>query len=179
MRNLKALNTEKSIESSKLVFDETWVDKFEKWGLYLLCFYVFVLPFTIFFDPYRDINKTGNEYYIVFFLSIISTYIFYRKATEKKLTEIIGKSDIDKNKELVNNYCSELGYEKYRNSKILLIYNSENLFGWGSQHQVSRIFMFKENKIYFTIIKDGFKLNFPVLFSQFILKNDLLKLLQK
>jgi hypothetical protein len=179
MRNLKALNIKKSIESSKLVFDEAWIDKFDKWVIYLLCIWGFVLPFTIFFDPYRDTNKTGGEYYIVFFLSLISIYVLYRKATEKMLTEIIAKSDIDKNIELVNNYCSELGFEKYRNSKNLIIYNSESAFGWGSQHQVSRIFMFKENKVYFTIIKDGFKLNTPVLFSQFILKNDLTKLLRK
>ena len=120
-----------------------------------------------------------DRYYIVFILSLISLYIIYRKATEKNLTEIITKSDLEKNKEIVNNYCSSLGFEKYRYSKNLIIYNSNNAFGWGSNHHVSRIFIFKENRIYFTMIKDGFKLNAPVLFSQFILKNDLSKLILK
>ena len=176
MRNLKALNIEKSISGAKLVFEENWLDKLDRLAIYLICIWGFILPFAVFFDPNRDRNKTGNEYYLFFFMSIFCIYILYRKAKETRLTEILGNSSQDKNKELVNNYCFDLGFDRVRNSKNLIIFNSDKTFGLGSNYHVSRIFIFKENRVYFTVIQDSYRSNVPVLFTQFILKKDLEKL---
>ena len=76
----------------------------------------------------------------------------------------------------MNNYCFDLGFDRVRNSKNLIIFNSDKAFGLGSNYHICRIFIFKENRVYFTVIQDSYRSNVPVLFTQFILKKDLEKL---
>lgn len=71
-----------------------------------------------------------------------------------------------------------MGFEKYRNAKNIIIYNSNKFYDLNSNYKKSRIFLFEGRKIYFTMIQDGWRLNVPVLFSQIILKNEIKKLVK-
>lgn len=172
MRSLKNLDVKKSIELNKLVYSESWFDIFGTFVFYLFCCYGFIMPFLIYLDSYRDYSKTGFEYYLIFILSLFFAYSIYRKATEKFLTKIESKNDIEKNKLLINEYCEKKGFEKYRNSKNVIIYNTEIPFNFNSNYKISRIFLLSESKIYLTILRED-KLNIPVLFSQISLKRDI------
>ncbi|QDW19579.1 hypothetical protein [Flavobacterium sp. KBS0721] len=172
MRSLKNLNVKKSIEQNKLVYSESWLDKFGSYIFYLFCLSGFITPFLIFYDPYRDHSKTGFEYYLVFILSIFFVYSFYRKATEKRLIKIVSKYDAKENNLLINEYCEKKGFEKYKNSNNVIIYNTEMALNFNPNYKISRIFLLKGNSIYFTIIREN-KLNTPVLFSQISLKRDI------
>ena len=172
MRSLKNLNVKKSIEQNKLVYSESWLDKFGSYIIYLFCLSGFITPFLIFYDPYRDHSKTGFEYYLVFILSIFFVYSFYRKATEKRLIKIVSKYDAKENNLLINEYCEKKGFEKYKNSNNVIIYNTEMALNFNPNYKISRIFLLKGNSIYFTIIREN-KLNTPVLFSQISLKRDI------
>ena len=176
MRSLKKLDIEKSIELKKLVYVENWFDKLDRFVIYIFFSWGFVLPFLIFFDPYRDYSKTGFEYYLIFIFSLFCGYVVYRKATEKKLCEINSKYNADENKKLINEYCEQKGYEKYRNSTSIIIYNTENSFNINSNYKISRIFILDNKNIYITMIKENYKLNIPVLFSHLILKKDIEKI---
>ncbi len=177
MRNLKNLDIEKSITKSKLVYSESWSDIFDTILLFILFSFLFICPFLIYFDPYRDYSKTGTEYYLLFFMSLFFAYAIYRKATEKHLTKIISKYDAERNRAIISKYCNKLGCKRAINSKELIIYNkSPDALALNSVYQSSRIFFLDKNNIYMTMIKKGRKTNFPVLFSQLFLKADIKKL---
>ncbi len=176
MRNLKNLNIEESINRKKLIYTERWFDKLDRFVIYLCFTWGFVLPFLIYFDPHRDYAKTGIEYYIVFIFSLFCAYVVYRKATEKKLTEINSQFDSEENRKLINKYCEEKGFEKYRNSKNIIIYNSESAFNIKPNYKVSRIFLLNNQSVYVTMIKENYKINIPVLFSQIFLTKDIEKI---
>ena len=179
VRSLNKLDIEKSIELKKLVYVESWFDKLDRFVIYIFFFFFFILPFLIYFAPYRDYSKTGFEYYLIFILSIFCAYVVYRKATEKKLCEINSKYDAEENRKLINQYCEQMGYEKYRNSKNIIIYNTESSFNINPNYKISRIFLLNNKSVYITMIKENYKLNIPVLFSQLILKKDIEKITKK
>lgn len=176
MRSLKNLDIRKSIEQNKLIYSEDWFDKFDTIMIYMCFSVAFVVPFLIYFDPYRDYSKTGIEFYLFFILSFHSLHVIYRKATEKKLTKIVSKYNAQENKLIINEYCENKGFEKRRNSGNLIIYNNLNYLAINSRFQTSRIFILDKNDIYFTMIKENQKMNIPVLFSQIVLKRDIQKL---
>ena len=178
VRNLKNLNIDESIKRKKLIYTENWFDKLDKIVIYIFFSWGFVLPFLVYFNPHRDFTKTGIEYYLLFLFSIFCGYVIFRKATEKKLTEIESQFDIEKNKEIINEYCQKMGFEKYRNSKNITIYNSVNTLSLNSNYKTSRIFLLDNKKVYLTMIKENYKMNIPVLFSQIILKKEIEKLIK-
>ena len=79
----------------------------------------------------------------------------------------------------INEYCQKMGFEKYRNSKNITIYNSVNTLSLNSNYKISRIFLLDNKKVYLTMIKENYKMNIPVLFSQIILKKEIEKLIKK
>ena len=168
MRSLKNLNIKKSIEQNKLVYSEDWFDKFDRIAIYMFFSWGFLTPFLVYFNPHRDYSKTGIEFYLLFIFSLFCAFTIYRKATEKQLTKIVSKYNAEENKLLINEYCEKKGFEKYRNSGNIIIYNRHN-----PRDQTSRIFILDKNNIYLTMIKEGHKFNFPVLFSQISLKRDI------
>lgn len=178
MRNLKNLNIDESIKRKKLIYTENWFEKLDQFVIYIFFSWGFILPFLVFFNPHRDLTKTGIEYYLLFIFSIFCGYVIFRKATEKKLITIESPFNIEKNKEIINEYCQKAGLEKYRNSKNIIIYNSVNSLSFNSNYKISRIFLLDNNKVYLTMIKENYKMNIPVLFSQIILKNEIEKFIK-
>jgi len=178
MRSLKNLNVKKSIEQNKLVYSESWLDKFDKLTIYMFFSWGFINPFLIYFDPYRDKSKTGIGFYLLFIFSFYCLYVIYRKATEKRLTKIVSKYNKEENKLLINQYCEKKGFKKRRNSGNIIIYNNLNYLAISQRFQTSRIFILDKNDIYLTMIKENQKMNIPVLFSQISLKRDLKNLCQ-
>jgi len=178
MRSLKNLNIRKSIEQRKLVYSENWFDKFDAITIYMFFSWGFLMPFLVYFNPYRDYSKTGIEFYLLFIFSLFCGFTIYRKATEKQLTKIVSKYNAEQNKLYINEYCQKKGFEKYRNSGNVIIYNNLNYLAINSRFQTSRIFILDKNDVYFTMIKENQKMNIPVLFSQIFLKRDIKKLCQ-
>ncbi len=177
MRQIQNLNIQKSINKQKLIYKESWLDIFDKIIIYLFFLWGGILPFLIFFDPYRDFSKTGFEYYLLFFWTIFCAYVIYRKATEKKLTKIRSNYTQEKNREFITEYFEQNNYERYKNASNILIYNEENDFSFNPNHQTSRIILLDNNDVYTTVIKDNFRLNIPVLYKHISLRKDLRKIL--
>lgn len=179
MRNLKDINIEKSIEQKKLIYPQKWFEKLDSPGIYFIYCMCFSFPFLIYFDPYRDKTKTGIEFYLLFIVSLSSIYAIYRKATEKRLSEIVTQNDIAANKKLVKKYCEKLGYVQSKNSKgskNLYIFDATGFISMRPTNKTLRIFIFNNHSIYFTTIKDNVVWNPPVFITHIILKNDLEKL---
>lgn len=177
MRELKQLNIEESITQEKLIFKESWLDKFDTIIIYLFFGWASVIPFIIYFDPHRNQNETGIFYYVPFLLTLLGIWVIYRKATEKKLIKVSSKFYEDENRELIKVYFNKEKFEKNRDSKRLIIFNEDADFNINPNYKTSYIFLFDKNYVLFTVIKERFKLNLPTLIKHLILKRDLKKLL--
>ncbi|CAM3586677.1 hypothetical protein FSS13T_22600 [Flavobacterium saliperosum S13] len=176
MRQLKNLNVHKSINTKSLIFEENFGDKLDRITIYLFFTYFGIMPYL-----YADFSKDNQNiyYFISSLLSLFCLYVVYRKATEKNLNKIETFNSLEINREIINNYCKQKGYQKQRNSNNILIYIEENPYTLSNSYHTSRIFLLDNNDVYFTIIKDNFRLNIPVLISQIILKSDMKKIFKK
>lgn len=178
MRSLKNLDIEKSIESQKLVFDESWFDKFDTITSYFMFLsLIFCSIFGI-----VEIKLSANsdfEYFIYACVLIFGLYIFYSKLTEKNLKEI--KFDI--HKEEAKRRILEYGKKHhFRISKISsnLIFLNEpiNSFSsWGEEK--TTIVFFKNQSVFYTLIQNGRNANPPVLLSQHFIRKDFKKILNQ
>lgn len=88
MRSLKNVNIKKSIETKRLVFDESWYDKSDTYFQYFvyLILILFPIPAIQLINP--TTQNSNFEYAIFFIPIIIGLYSLYCKLTEKNLKEI-------------------------------------------------------------------------------------------
>jgi hypothetical protein len=179
MREIKKLNPEESISKRRLVFDESWLDKFNRLTVYLVFSPLIFLPVIMFFN---EKNTNPNDTFIlhyVFPISIlIGLYIFYRNATEKLLSKINTDLARQEARRLLLEYAEKEGFEIYRKSSDCLIFN-ETYSDFSSDYKKTRIFFIQDNIVLFVVIRDSFKLNIPTLFTHLFLKRDIIRLLKK
>ncbi|MFP3832791.1 hypothetical protein [Chryseobacterium sp. SIMBA_028] len=178
MRLLKELKITESIQYKKLVFEESWSDKFDTLTIYFA--YLTLAGFALFgFSQIKPSLNSSFEYIILLILLTSSLYIIYCKFTEKKLKEI--KFTISK-AEAKNRIIKYAQGHNYRISKaadnLIFLNEATGIYSPGNYEQTYIIFL-KSNVILYTVIKEGSKSNFTVLFSQHLIKRDFKKMLQK
>ncbi|MHA3047696.1 hypothetical protein JSO59_010125 [Riemerella anatipestifer] len=178
MRQIKDLKIKESIEKQKLIFKESWLDVADRITIFFFFSWGAILPFLIFFDPYKNSTEGGFEYYLPFLATFFCIYVIYRKATEKKLSEIETKNSQEENRKIITEYFEKNNFERYRNASNILIYNEENDFAINPRYQTSRIILLDKNKVYSTVLKENFRLNIPVLTKHIFLSKDLKKILK-
>lgn len=178
MRSLKNLDIEKSIESKKLVFDESWFDKFDTIGIYfiisILIFYIFLV--------FKEIIPSPNntlEYFVFISLLVFCLYSLYCKLTEKNLKEI--KFDIHKEeaKRRILEYGKKHHFRISKISSNLIFLNepTSSISNWGEEKTV--MIFFKDQSVFYTLIQNGRNANPPVLLSQHFIRKDFKKILNQ
>lgn len=178
MRSLKKINIPKSIQSKKLIFEESWSDKFDTFFIYFISLVLIGASILCFKEIQPSLNN-DMEYFLLICSLIFSFYVIYCKFTEKQLKEI--EFDISKNeaKARIIEYGKKHNYRMPRTSGNLIYLNEiADPYSLQNLEQTTVIFL-KENAILYTVIKEGSRSNFPVLFSQYSIKMDLKKLLQE
>ncbi len=168
MRRIVKINVSNSIKSLKLIFLE---DRFEKLDVFFT--QIVFLGGIYMCSSVYFIDKQSNEEYIKYFLPFVILfllYCIYRKAIEKKLTEINTIFDTKTNREILLNFFKDKDYEVSRDSKECLILNQG---GYLLSQTISTVILISDNKIYFTILKQGFRMDPPVLYSHITLKKEL------
>ncbi|HXU27108.1 MAG TPA: hypothetical protein VN698_07740 [Bacteroidia bacterium] len=177
MRRIVKIKVSESIIKNKLIFQEDWTDKFDRFVIYLFfsCFLVYPII------SYYDTSSLGpNDRFVLYSFCPMSIlfglYVIYRKATEKHLFKVNSAFDKQKNKQLLLNYAAKYGWQVYKNSNDCLIFNEQTSY-FNSRYKKSMIFIVKDNLVLFTILKDNYRLNIPSLTSHLFLKHDLKKLL--
>ncbi|WP_306619166.1 hypothetical protein [Chryseobacterium ginsenosidimutans] len=175
---MKNLDIEESIASKKLIFEESWWDKFDTFTNYFM-FVILMVP-AIF--GLGDIKPSANsEFEYLFYICpfIFGLYAFYCKFTEKNLKEIkftIHKEDA---KQRILEYGKKYDYRISKISNNLIFLNEPTSgYSLGNYEKTIMIF-FKDESILYTLIKESARLNVPVLFSQHIVRIDLKKILKK
>lgn len=178
MRNLKNLDIEKSIQIKKLVIEENWLDKFDIFVNYLTFSVLIFSSFLVI----KDINPNSPNdtvgYFIIPLIIVFSSYAIFCKFSEKKLKVINFKIHREEAKQRILEYGKQNNYRVSKISNDLIVLNrSTNDYGLGNQERTICIF-FTDDEILYTLIRDGFRLNFPVLFSQHFVRADFKKILK-
>ncbi|HCN49175.1 MAG TPA: hypothetical protein DIT10_08780 [Chryseobacterium sp.] len=178
MRSLKKLKITESIQSKRLVFKESWFDKFDTVTIYL----AFLLLAGISILCLREIKPSLNnslEYFLSTTSLIFSFYVLYSKFTEKYLKKITFDIHKQEAKKRIIEYGKKYNYRITKVSGNLIFLNEPtDLYSFGKNYEQTTIIFFEDNAILYTLIKEGSRSNFPVLFSQYLTRMDLKKILR-
>jgi hypothetical protein len=179
MRTLKDLDIEKSIKSRKLIFEESWFDKSDSFISYLI--FVALGIFSVMcldqINPQSSNDRVG--YYLFPIIISLCLYGFYCKFFEKNLREIKFSIHKEDAKQKILEYGKKYHYRISKISDNLIFLNEPtDDFGMKNTEKTILVF-FKGDAILYTLIKEGSRLNFPVLFSQHLTRRDFKKILKK
>jgi hypothetical protein len=178
MRRLKNLEITESIKYRKLVFDENYLDKLDAFTIYLAFISIIVNSALLF----REITPSKNnslEYIILIFVISFSVYGLYCKITEKRLKEIKFNIHKEDAKQRILEYGKKYNYRISKISNNLIFFNEPTDVYNSGHHEMTTIIFFKDDAILYTLIKEGAKINAPVLLSQHLTRLDLKKTLNK
>ncbi len=175
MRFIKNIDIEESIFRNKLVFQEEWRDKLDRFIVYLFFSEFIIFPaFSVFELDQNNVNDKFVLFTILPLSMLFGIYVIYRKATEKYLITVPTPFDKQKNKQLLITFAEENNLEIYRKSNGCLIFN-ESLDDFNRSYKKSIVLIPLDNQVLFTILKEQYKLNLPTLTSHLFLKHDLKK----
>jgi hypothetical protein len=178
MRILKNLDINKSIKTKRLVFEESWYDKFDTFTVYFLCLGL-IWPSIFYFSRLESFLENKFEYFLLGILLLSGLYLLYCKFSEKKLKEIKFNIHKEEAKKRIIEYGKKYNYRISKiSSNLILLNEPTNSFNLNDNEQTIWVF-FKEDMILYTLIKEGYKTNFPVLFSQHFTKKDFIKILNQ
>lgn len=179
MRRLTNLNTAKSISEGQLVFQEEWLEVFQRLVIYF-GFGIMALgaAVVLFIADYSNQNDVFIAVIICPIVIICSVYIVYRKAAEKHLIEITTNFRREENKQLLIHFARDKHLDISRKSGDLLVFTMP-LDGTSPEHKQSFIFIVRDQLVLFTTLKDQFRLNMPVLRSHLSMKRDLVSWFDK
>jgi hypothetical protein len=179
MRTLRKLNPEESISKRRLIFDEDWLDKFNRLTVYIVFFPFIFLPIVMLLnEKFVGPNDEFILHWVLPASFILGVYTWYRNATEKRLIKVDAQFDSQTIRKLLLEYAKKNQYEIYRKSNGYIILNDTYSY-WSSKYKKTGIFFSQDNLLLFTVIRDGFRLNLPTLFTHLFLKRDLIIMMQK
>jgi len=179
MRTLINLDINKSIESRKLIFEESWFDKLDDFINYL----IFIALGSCSVLCLKEINPLSSNdrvgYYLFPLIIVFCLYGFYCKFSEKHLKKIRFYIHREEAKQKILEYGKIYNYRISKISNNLIFLNEPiNDFSFGNQEKTIVVF-FENDTILYTVIKEGTRLNLPILFSQHFTRRDLRRILQK
>ncbi|RQO38066.1 hypothetical protein DBR39_14410 [Chryseobacterium sp. KBW03] len=178
MRPLKKLKITESIQSKKLVFEESSYDKFDTISIYF-GFSVLAVATLFFLKDLTFSLNSGLEQFILTCLLIFSLYVLYCKFTEKHLKQITFTIHKEEAKKRILEYGKKHHYRISKISGNLIFLNEPcDIYSPGKDYEQTTIVFFKDNTILYTFIKEGSRSNFPVLFSKYLTKMDFKKILR-
>lgn len=172
MERMNNLNIGESLEEGKLVFSESFSNKTGDIMLYVVLGFFVLLPFYLLLVQ----SQLNPVFYLLFFLAGFSLYIIYRKAVEKRLISMSSRYGLKKNIALIRSYCENKGMTTIMSSENCAIFSEADFFYLDSEAAILRVFLFKNNEVYFTIVKDNPRVNLPVV-TRYFLRNDLKQML--
>lgn len=178
MRSLKNVQITESIERKKLIYNESFSDKIDKYMIYLV--FIALTYFSII--GMYEIKPSANsdfEYILYISIFIFGSYISYCTFTEKKLKEISFNMREEEAKRRILDYGKK-GHFRITKIASNLIFLNEPINNLSKLNEErTTIIFFRNQSILYTIIKNGTKINAPVLLSQHLIRKDLKKILSQ
>jgi hypothetical protein len=124
VRRITKIDVNESVSRHKLIFQEEWLDKFDRFFVYIFFSGLIFYPaLTIFEADFDNPNDKFISLTILPLSILIGLYVVYRKATEKLLFTLATPFDSQKNKKILLAYAEKQQLEIYRKSNDCLILN--------------------------------------------------------
>ncbi|SHG39344.1 hypothetical protein [Chryseobacterium vrystaatense] len=178
MRTLKNLNINKSIESEKLIYEESWCSRFDTVSIYFL-FLTLIWGTILCFSELESFSKNGLEYTFLTSAMGFCLYALYCKFSEKRLKKIKCSISKEEAKKRILEFGKKYNYRISQRSGNLIFLNEPTDSFCPEKYEQTTIVFFKDNEILYTLIKEGVKTNFPVLFSQHLTGIEFRKILNQ
>ncbi|KQS93632.1 hypothetical protein [Chryseobacterium sp. Leaf394] len=106
----------------------------------------------------QTFNENERLFICVFiFASLLTILIAFKKVTEKRLKIVETKNTEQENKNQLKKISHEIGWFEFRNDLNISIFYEDA----GDWNKYTKIFLFKDNKIYYTVLTERFRLNYP------------------
>lgn len=176
MRTLNNLDSRKSIQFRKLIFDESNSDVSDRILSYLI-FSGFVLVSLFLILDNIVSNEASFSLIFPFLIMMIGLRGIYCRFTEINLKEI--RTDIrpEEIKRRLINYSKRKKYTFYQATEHLFFLNEPAFKGFSGYDQTTYIFI-NEGKVLYTLLKETTRFNTPVLFAQYFKARDLKRILR-
>jgi hypothetical protein len=180
VRNLSNINIKESIRRKRLVFKENFS--------YIINISFIILYFSLAFAMsiafnYQWLTSDGLDIFtnllLLPLISFLCLCIVWRKLSEKRLAQIQTNSKKEDTIRTLVEYARSRKYSLYMRSPQCLIFTmpSSMIDIFSFTQYKSFIILLDEDRILFTILTKGARLDLPVLFTHLIIRNDLKKLL--
>lgn len=93
-------------------------------------------------------------FFLLWFAAIFSLVSLYTKLIEQKLVCISTANTMEQNKRIIRQFCEGREWDRARGHNQLMVYSTSYNFGMSDLGLVNidRIFIFNDNKVYFTVI---------------------------
>ena len=174
---ITSINFDQSIKSGKLKFKKNFEFYFE------ITFQIFInltliLGLIINLFNWKEYGTNEKSFFIVFIIfTLCFNFLLFKKLTENNLVKIITKNSTLENKEIILNYLKQNNIQIVGNNKNIFIavddHGNTAPLTWKKNHI---ILLFHQNQIFFTLLTERQKVNFPSFFDKLSLKKDLIKI---
>ena len=157
MKLITQINFTKSIDKKWLIYKESYYDKFDTLTHILATLALSYSTYVTFISKDKLNENEKFVIYLFIFASTVICFVTFKKLTEKRLKVIETKNTEQENKKQLKKLSQEKGWFEYRSNPNTLIFHEDA----GDWNKYIKIFLFKDNKIYYTILTERFKLNYP------------------
>lgn len=166
MKRIYELNFTKSINKKRLIYKESYYDKFDT---FTHLFIAIVMCYSVYRMFVNQGNLNENErffIYLYFIASLAVCFITFKKLTEKRLKTFETRNSEEENKQLLIKLSKDKGWAEFRNTSNILIFYDDA----GDWTKYTKIFLLKNNRIYYTVLTERFKLDYPTLTQNYSVK---------
>ncbi len=135
-----------------------------------------ICPFLIYAYELDYTNPNSNEEFIMMvvlpFLILLGVYMSYRKITELRLKKIRTEFDSSLNQKLILEFAKQNDFSIRRKTNYIVLDKTSLMNPLIGK---TTILFTDDRSIYFTMILDGPKVNFPTIISHFIFERHMKK----
>jgi hypothetical protein len=178
MRTLNNIDIIKSIDSKKLQYDKGWGEYFDALIFPVAIIFGFVVcPLLILFFEI-DLNNPNEKfigYTVLPLVIIIGSNLAIRKITELHLKTIPTTFNEQDTFDSIILFSENENYKIRRKSNYCIVMDQ---FKDDSKFARTVVLFITDNKLYFTMIQDNFKINTPTFISHILFKRNLKRWLE-
>lgn len=159
MRVFPNFNVSKSIEQKRLIYKISFLEKVDVF-IHILIFFGFIYGLFALYSSQKEFNENERFFiYIIGGFTLFSGLLMFKKLTEKRLKSVKTNNTKEKNVEIINKIAKENGWFRYKNSNDILIFCEESEFF----SNYIKIFLLRNDMIFYTVLTERFRLNYPTL----------------
>lgn len=169
------IKRKESLEKGIFLYHIDWFDHFKQVICIILLLGIVCLSIFLFLKvDFKNVNEKILSVVVMPLVLLFACYGLYRKLVERRLAKIYTSRQPTESLSMLIQYAEEREYEIIRQEEGLLILFDQSTLSW-HDYGDTIVLLIEENELYYTILRDSDRANFPVFFSHWVLRYDLKK----